>query len=402
MKTTGLITRLAAPLLVLLAAATASAETTTATGIGNGATQAEACANALRDAKLQAVQQVTGVRVTQTGIRGVELQFYQVFVETRGAIERFEEIGEPTMTDATTCQRTIRAEVREIDDEALAQFIRQIRRVGIYIKEPLRGENPAAAALQQALTERGYQVVDLTGAGREVETLLTGRDRRPLLRRNLVDAVITATDIRLVSGSVGEEGGMAGVISRRAEGAARMVFVNQPEVPFDAVESTRAVGPRENRPRLERRALQNYGQRLAQIFGDALDAHFPATALSVILETVPDIATYTGVVRSIQALLPGTQVVAGDYSPQTATIIVNFPEGQDPEQEKTRVAGIVESSGARVLSMSQGAVRAEFASGAAGEQTARQNALTIDIKWLVIGGLGVIAIVVIALVLKRR
>ena len=402
MKSQTHIIRLAVVLLALLTVPAVQAEMTTATGIGSGSTQAEACANALRDAKLQAVQQVAGVQVTQTGMRGIELQFYQVFVETRGAVESFEEIGEPVMSDPTTCRRTIRAEVREIDDEALQEFIRQIRRVGIYIKEPLRGENPAAAALQQELTGRGYQVVDLSSAGREVETLISSRNKRPLLRRHLVDAVIAATNVRLVSGNVGEEGSAAGIISRRAEGAARMVFVDQPEVPFDAVESTRGVGPRENRRRLERKALENYGRRLAEIFGETLDSHFPATALTVVMQNVPDIATLTGVTRSLQALLTGTQVVPGDFNAGQASITINFPEGQNPEQEKTRVAGMVESSGAQIVSMSQGVIRASFGSASADSPAQNGQGFFIETKWLIIAGLGIIGIIVIAVVLKKR
>jgi len=382
-----------------------------AKGVGFAADRGAACDQALRQAQVLAVQQAIGVRVGEVSVGGVELGFYQAFIESKGVIDHFQEIGSPKTTAEEArvmrCEREIRAWVKPIPDQALQEFIQQIRRVGVLLQEPLRGENPATAALQQSLTAQGYQVVDLSRAYAEVAALIRGENKYPLLRRYLVDAVIVTDPLRLVAGTVGAEGAGVGVISRRAEGAARLVFVDQPEVPFDVVESQKAVGPSANLAQLNRKALENYGKRLAELFGPTLRQHFPASAIILFLENTPDYATYNGIATSLRSFLEGSQVIAGEFNERSAKIIIKLSEGQSGDAVSSRVASLVEGAGARIVQVSGNQVQARFAASAPTESTATEKDTESDTTlWIIIiaAGLVIIAIAVGAAILiqKRR
>lgn len=397
-------TALGLALAVGISISTASTEVEVS-GTGYGDTQAEACDDAMQRALSQAVQQALGVRVSVTSLAGIESLFYQSFVEARGVIERYEEVGSATYPDEMSCQRTIRAWVAEVPDAAVQEFIRQVHRVGIYIQEPEVEGTPTMTALQQALTAQGMQVVDLSPAGREVEALMRAQDKRPLLRRYLVDAVIATNPIRIVAGNVGAEGQAADIISRRAEAAAKLVFVDQPDVPYNADESLKAVGPASVEARLIGRAHQNFGRKLADVFGPILDDHFEPTSMTVILQDMPDMMTFTGLTRSLRSVLAPNEVVPGEFHPDRAEITVNYGEGADPGETRLRVASVLEDAGARILGAGETVTRASFARDATpdtgGTSATDDIAQLMDTKTLIIAVLGLFVIALAVIALRR-
>lgn len=394
-----------AALIVAAAPAFSQTSEVTATGTAFANDRNRACSDALRQAQVQAAQQAIGVRVNEVSVGGVELGFYQAFIESKGVIERFEEIGSPK-AEGQQCSRTIRAWVKPIPDEDLKEFVQQIRRVGVLVQEPLPNENPATAALQRALTTEGYQVVDLSRARREVAALVLGEDKHPLLRRYLVDAVVVTEPLQLVSGHVGAEGAAAGVVSRRAGGAARLVFVDQPEVSFDAVESQKAVGPQENVRQLNRKALEVYGDRLAELFTPTLRQHFPPAAVVVTIENAPNFTMFDGIVKSLRSVLGETQVEAGDFSPAASKITIKLPEGKSGREVIGTAASVLEQAGAKIILTSDTRVRARFEAGGPSEEDVVEKETNEEsdmiVRLVIIGLVIVVVVLAAALFMQKR
>jgi hypothetical protein len=397
--------------VLLTGVAAAKVEVVIASGIGSGSTAAEASLEALRAAQLEAIEMVTGVEITKTALESVQLEFYQVFVKTKGVIVKhkdvgtpiivkYKDVGTPVIVNPITVRRTIKAWVKDIDQSALADFAKWNHRVGLRVLDPMFAQKPAMTALQNKLETAGYDVVDLAKARVGMSRLFDKRDADLLVRKYLVNAVIEARP-RIKSGFTGDLGRETGVISIRAKGTTRLVFVKDLDVVHREEIDTKAIGPTAVKTRLRHQALRKYGDRAADLMLPRLNAEFPATRLSVTMHNMKSFTMYHGIHQSLAALLTDARVKHAHFSPLMSTIAFHLKKDADPIAISTTVGSFLVAQKAKILSLTPGSVVADFGPPVPAPAAVPSGGTDSVLIYLGIGILVLLAIAVL-LLLRRK